>query len=1074
MSDTTKIKAVYGLSAMQKSMLLNYAIDETSDAYVEQFDFKIVGKLNTEYMQQALIKVSEHYDILRTVFSYRNTDEPYQIVLKELTPPFQVIDFTDELDIQTSITNFKEEDRKRGFQLSTESPLRACVIKEEETRWRFILTFHHIIMDGWSLGPLFQTLVSYYEELVSTRSCISKHEEYHYKDYISWVEKQDDSEAKQYWKDYLEGYEKEVGLTGFDQTKAYNNTTHKFSLSDDLYDAMKQFVKDKCITQNILFQVVWGILLQKFNYTEDVVFGAVVSGRTAQVSGTENMVGLFVNTQPIRIQFDEQSTFESVCKNVQSTNFRSMPYEYYPLYDIQRDCALKNKLINHVIAFENYPLADKLQDFSSSDNKGLKFEGVEVFERTNYDFHVVVNPGNTFGITFTYNKLLYCQDFIHTLERSIIKILQEVMKNPKTQINDICICSAYDKDKILNEFQMPAIPYCKDKNVVQLFREAVSKYGDKVALAWKEKEYTYKDVDRWSDHFVRKLQQIESGIGVGIGLMTEHTPEMVIGMLGILKSGNYFVPIDVKDSDQRLDIILSDANINVVCTTEELAKKVSDKHQAILIDDFDSIGNEKITLSEFDEIEDTADVAYMMYTSGSTGKAKGCNITHQNIVRLVFEQNYYDFNDKKVVLQTGSPAFDACTFEIWGTLLHGSKLVLTDEINILDGSKLKEVIRDYNVTTMWLTASLFNQLCDFEPELFRTLEYLLVGGSALSTKHISKVKKACPQLKVINGYGPTENTTFSTTHLIEDEDLLLERIPIGKPLNHSSAFVLDKGYNLLPIGCVGELCVGGDGVALGYHNRPDMTAERFINIPALTEGTLYRTGDLSRWLPTGVLDYIGREDNQVKIRGFRVEVSEIENVINEIKDIQDAAVIVKEIGSEKRLFAFYVAKQVVTPEKIKTELSRKLSNYMIPLGFIQLESLPLNKNGKVDKEKLSILYKNAEEQISVRNKSMSDIEKMVFQIVADVLGTENYDINGNFFDIGITSLNLITINNRLRKALDKEIPLTVLFEQTSVVSLAEYIEHMDQNIFEDEEEKVIEEDSNEEVDLLIRLMDDSE
>ncbi|MGW4114205.1 non-ribosomal peptide synthetase [Actinosynnema sp. NPDC004786] len=1032
MVDKDNIESISGLAAMQKGMLLSHAVDAGSDAYVEQFDFVITGEVDAGHLRAALAGASRTYSVLRTIFSYRNTDEPYQIVLKEWAPSLDVRDYRDRPDLDRDVEEFKVADRAKGFDLSADVLLRATLIRVADRRWRLVFTFHHIILDGWSLGPLFATMMGYYDELTRTGTFQPRHEALPYRDYIAWYERQRGEDARRYWEEVLDGYETEAVLPSDPRPGGYRGATHRFTLPDELHEGLKRFARDAGVTQSAVFQAAWGVVLQKFNYADDVVFGSVVSGRGTELGGIGEAVGLFANTQPVRVTTGPDRTFADLCRDVRDSYLRSSAFEHYALHEIQAVTALKNKLLNHVVAFENYPLSEQLRDFGGDEGDGLAFEGVEVFERTSYDLHIVVNPGRDFAITFAYNENHYAPDLVRALETCLVRVFAAAVADGQVRVGDIALWDAEEDAPAAQASPSSLL----DSSVVDVFADVVAAHGDKTALVWRGHEYSYAELDRWSDAVAWQLKERGVVPGTAVGVLVDRRPELIAAILGLLKNGNFYVPIDTKDAKPRVGYVVADAGVEHLCTVAEHADKAPASARVLLV------SKPSGDVPPFPRLRNlNGATAYLMYTSGSTGNPKGCRITHRNILRLVTDQEFFDFGERHVVMFTGSPAFDASTFEIWGTMLFGATLVLADELDVLDGDLMRDTIKRNQVTAMWLTSPLFNQLCAYDPAIFDRLEHLLVGGSALSVQHLVKVRAACPDLRITNGYGPTENTTFSTTHEIRPEDLRRERIPIGRPLAHSSAHVLDRGLNLVPPGAIGELCVGGDGVSTGYHNRPDLDLTSFVTVPALPGRRLYRTGDLVRELPDGTLDYLGRADDQVKISGFRVELGEVESVLRSLDRVEDAAVICVDVDGEKSLRGYYVAAERIAPDVVRQAMAKKVAPYMVPAGLVQLDRIPLNKSGKVDRTRLAGIRPEPEARREVPDLGpVSDVARVIFDIVADLVPVEAIDVNRNFFDLGINSLNLLTINNRLRKVLDRNVPLVQLFQHTSIASLAAYLD----------------------------------
>ncbi|OLF10148.1 non-ribosomal peptide synthetase [Actinophytocola xinjiangensis] len=1030
MVEKDDIESISGLAAMQKGMLFSHVVDTGSDAYVEQFDFTIAGEIDAGHLRTALAGVSRTYGVLRSLFSFRNTDEPYQIVLRERDPEWRVLDVRPSADPAAEVDALKAADRARGFDLAREVLLRATLVRVADRRWRLVLTFHHIVLDGWSLGPLFATMMGYYDELTSTGTYRQKSEALPYSEYIAWYENQHDTDARRHWADALEGYETAAVLPTTERPGGYQGASHRFTLPAGLYEGLRGFARDAKVTQNAVFQAAWGVVLQKFNHTDDVVFGSVVSGRGTALPGVGEAVGLFCNTQPVRVRTSAGQDFTGLCRDVQDAYLRANAYEHFALHEIQALTSLRTGLLDHVVAFENYPLSDQLQEFGGDEgDDDLAFEGVEVFERTSYDLHIVVNPGREFAVTFVYNENAYAPELMATLERSLLRVLTAAVADPAVPVAGLALADAPARHTAAT-----ASPRL-GSTLPAVFAEVVARHGERTALTWQGRHHTYRDLDAWSDAIARRLTDLGVAPGDPVGVLADRRPELVAAFLGVLKTGAFYVPIDTKDADPRVGHILADAGARHLCTVTDFAPKAPASVEVLLVDP--PTGDVPAFTGPATA---NADTAYLMYTSGSTGAPKGCGISHRNILRLVTDQTFFDFSAEQVVMFTGSPAFDSSTFEIWGTLLHGGTLVLAEELDVLDGDRMRAMITASGVRSMWLTSPLFNQLCDQDPTIFASLEHLLVGGSALSVPHLATVRAACPGLVLTNGYGPTENTTFSTTHRVRPADLERGRIPIGVPLAHSTAHVLDRALNPLPPGAVGELCVGGDGVSAGYHRQPELTAQRFVTVPALPGERLYRTGDLVRELPDGTFDYLGRADDQVKISGFRIELGEVEHVVRALPGVRDVSVICVENAGEKSLRGFYTTDSGLTPDQVRQGLAANVAPYLVPAELVALESLPLNKSGKVDRAALAAIRPAAPTPASAAELSgLSEMERVVYDALADLVPSGAVDVRRNFFDLGINSLNLLTINNRLRKALDRDLPLVLYFEHTSIAALAAHL-----------------------------------
>jgi amino acid adenylation domain-containing protein len=680
-----------------------------------------------------------------------------------------------------------------------------------------------------------------------------------------------------------------------------------------------------------------------------------------------------------------------------------------------------------------------------------------------------------------YCTRLFREDTIHRFIRCFQGVVSAVLAEPGIRLSEIEIINEEEKRQILVDFNASSTDYHRDKTIHELFVEQVEQAPHHMALIGQitnkkvtgedrcdrcryEEEplgqisnacdvghLSYKELNKISNQLARLLRSKGVEPGDMVGIIGGRSMEMVIGILGILKNGGAYLPIDADYPEERKNYMKADSRAKILLTAKEiaLAPKGTTFHP-----DLPRPYAPGTTL------------AYVMYTSGSTGRPKGVMVKHRNVVRLVKNTNFVELNPGTRILQTGAPVFDATTFEIWGSLLNGGQLALVRKDIILDAHQLGEALEKFEINTLWLSSPLFNQLARENIQLFSPLRYLLVGGDVLSPSHINKVKQEFPGLDIINGYGPTENTTFSATYLIEKE--FRHNIPIGRPIANSTAYIVGKYQNLQPIGVVGELWVGGDGVSWGYLNDPELTAEKFDRkiksflggpggrffkkAPLAAGGKLYKTGDLVRWLPDGNIEFLGRMDHQVKIRGFRIELGEIENHLINHEGVKDAKVLAREAGGQTRYLAAYIvlsepgaSEQGPVIAALREYLSQRLPDYMIPSYFILLEKMPLNSSGKVDRKSLPEPDESRPELAVSYLEPQTDVEVMIADIWKEVLGIDKVGINDNFFDLGGTSLKLVQVYTRLKDVVQKDISPLHLFRYTTIFSLTRYFIQEDKN-----------------------------
>ncbi|MDZ8137490.1 MAG: non-ribosomal peptide synthetase [Nostoc sp. DedQUE04] len=597
---------------------------------------------------------------------------------------------------------------------------------------------------------------------------------------------------------------------------------------------------------------------------------------------------------------------------------------------------------------------------------------------------------------------------------------------------------------LLIEWNHTQTDYPQQASIHQLFEAQVEKTPDAIALIFNNQHLTYRDLNNRANQLARHLRSLGVGTEILVGICIERSLEMVVALLAILKAGGAYVPLDPGYPQERLAFMLSDTQVSVLLTQKELVTKLP-TYTAFVIcldADWNTIAqNSKDNLST----SVTADnLAYVMYTSGSTGTPKGVSVIHRGVVRLVKETNYAQLTPEEVILQLAPISFDASTFEIWGCLLNGGRLVIYPP-NTPSLEELGQIIQQYQVTTLWLTAGLFHLIVDEKIDALKSLRQLLAGGDVLSVPHVQKFLQTVDNCQLINGYGPTENTTFTCCHPITAPLQPDVSIPIGRPIANTQVYILDKNLQLVSIGEAGELYIGGDGLARGYLNRPDLTAEKFIfhSFDSDLATRLYKTGDLARYLPDGNIEFLGRIDNQVKIRGFRIELGEIEREIAQHPDVREIVVLARQDeAGEKQLTAYIVPhyNSGYTHNKLRGFLQQRLPNYMVPSAFVMLESLPLTANGKVDRHKLPAPSRERPQLEQAYIAPQTDLERLLAGILSELLKIDRVGIDDNFFDLGATSISILQVAARIKQELGIELPAVKLFQYSTIGSLAKYLD----------------------------------
>ncbi|NIM15274.1 MAG: amino acid adenylation domain-containing protein, partial [Candidatus Aminicenantes bacterium] len=773
---------------------------------------------------------------------------------------------------------------------------------------------------------------------------------------------------------------------------------------------------------------------QKYNNCGDVVFGNVVSGRPPGIEGIERMVGLFINTVPVRIKGKENITVSRLVKEIHEESLVLRNYEYLSLAEIQANTCLGGELLDHIMVFENYPIETEIINASLEQELGFSVEKMEVREQTNYDFVLLLAPGKCLLVKFIFNSLTFDIEFVKCIERHFKEVIGQVVKNPGIDIKEIRILPEDEKRRILEEFNDTSVEFPDDKTIHDLFLEQMEKTPGNIALVFEDQQISYGELNRKANQLAHLLK--EKGVLADdiVGIMVERSVEMIVGILAILRAGGAYLPIDPEYPEERKQYMLADSDARILLTN------LSEGHH------FHHSSNQFST-------HHSGNLAYVIYTSGTTGQPKGTLVTHCNVNRVVKNTNYIELYANDRILQLSNYAFDGSVFDIYGALLNGAALVMLEQEKVLAVDQLAEVISNKQVTVFFVTTALFNALVDIRIDCFKNIRKVLFGGERVSVEHSRKALEYLGKDKIIHVYGPTETTVYATYYFIDTIDEACSTIPIGAPIANTTAYILDSYLHPVPVGVAGEVYIGGDGVARGYLNNPELTSEKFIDLEQanlfptpyspthpLTHSTKYRTGDLARWLPEGNIEFLGRIDLQVKLRGYRVELGEIETRLLNHPAVKEAVVIVREDKTgDKQLCAYVVYREPTEFTGLREFLARTLPDYMIPGFFVTLDKIPLTANGKVDRKSLPEPgLEGRSEYIAPRD----EVEKKLVEIWKGVLGLgddTSIGIEDNFFDLGGHSLKATILAAKIYREFQVRITLGQIFQTPTIRGISGFI-----------------------------------
>jgi tyrocidine synthetase III len=961
----------------------------------------------------------------------------------------------DYQDLQNEVSPMREAERlvKKEpfipFDLENGPLLRVKLLQVEIDKFIFLFTIHHIIADEWSMEVLVREILHLYHNYSAGKDNDLPALKIQYKDYTAWQNKQLTGEKLEEHRNYwFQQLSKEIPVLALPTDyprpaiKTYNGNRLSFILNKETTNGLKELGQKNGASLFVVVLAIIKALVYRYTHQNDIIIGSPVAGRDHL--DLEDQIGFYINMLPLRTVINGNEDFESLLNQVKITTLNGLNHQVYPFdklvdeLNIPRDTS-RSVLYDLGFTWHSIIIND---DDADSNLSFKKYQTDFITAKADLWFHGI-ESNEEIILFLEYNTDLFKKERIEHCVKHFETLANAIQKNSKAPLNQLEYLTAEEKKNILIDFNATKTPY-PSGTIQKLFEEQVQRSPEAVAIVYADKILTYAELNEKANHlahYLRKNYKIKADDL--IGLMVDRSERMIIGLLAILKSGAGYVPIDPEYPKKRIAYFLSDSKIKVLLTDSDKIFDLVEDYQGELF----ALDVQLPHLQESDsnpEITNTSDdLAYIIYTSGTTGVPKGVMINHKSVVRLVKNTNYVSLHSRQKLLQTGSISFDAMTFEVWGMLLNGGELHLMAKEELLEVPLLRKKLLEDSISIIWLTSSWFNQLADTDIHLFSKLDRLLIGGEELSPKHINKVRDAYPSLTVMNCYGPTENTTFSTAYNISTRHDY--SIPIGRPISNSTAYILDENGMPLPVGVSGEIYLGGDGLARGYWNQAALSKEKFVENVFEVDQKLYRTGDLGRWTSEGTIEFEGRKDSQVKIRGYRIELKEIEVTLLKHEEIEEGAVIV---GGEAESFivAYYVSNNDLS-ESLREFILGTLPSYMLPSYFVRMEQLPLTSNGKLDRERLPDPEGSNTSGIKYAQ-PVTELQERLVDIWQNILGAEKIGIHDNFFDLGGHSLKAIRVVSDIYKMLNIKIELSSLFTCPTIEKLSAAISGLKKVIYQ--------------------------
>ncbi|WP_326841138.1 amino acid adenylation domain-containing protein [Streptomyces sp. NBC_01558] len=1037
---THNVEDVYGLSPLQFGMLY-HSLEDTSDTrpYMVQMTEEVEGPFEDALFGQAWQQLVDRHSILRSAFVWEGVSEPVQVVQRKAPVPFAVRDLRGLPDQERRLEAFLAEDWERGFDLSRAPLVRVTVLRTAEARRYVVWSFHHILLDGWSVQILQKELFALYRGLLDgTPAALPPAAPY--RRYIEWLNAQQGDGSADFWKKYLAGVteptdlhvDRETGDTGVGECEVV--------ASSELFAQARDYARSQRITMNTLVQGLWSILLSRYSRRDEVLFGSTISGRSIALPGVDSMMGLFINTLPVRGRLTGDMGVAGWLRDLQDEQLEMRQWEYCHLVDVQKHSGIARgePLFRSILVFENYPVVQKPSDFP----EGLTRRLVNCVERTGYPLTLVASAGRALEFRFVYDRSRFDAAMIERMAGHLRTLLESVVAAPAARIAELNMLTERERQEILVDWNGVTGPYPDTATIHSLIEDRVATDPDAIAITHGDQQWTFAQVNARANQLAHHLRGTGITPDTLIAVCLDRSPELIATLLGIMKAGAAFVPLDPEYPTDRITYMVDDAQAPLIITNSNHTSRLPADTPRLLVDTEWPKG----PTTNPAPLASPDDLAYIIYTSGSTGRPKGVALEHRGVVNYLHwcDQNYPVTDPDGIgTILYSSVTFDLTITALFLPLIQGTQLAIPQPQpgqSAFDAA-IDLILTDVPISFLKATPSHLEILAAHLTTRQAThhITTIVAGGENLTPTLVAQLLDTSTTTTTIsNEYGATEGSVANVMSLTTTPDPNGNTTTLGRPITNTTTYVLDHHNQPAPIGIPGHALLGGICLARSYHNRPDLTEQRFTPNPLHTPGDprTYHTGDLVTWRPDGTLEFIGRIDNQIKLRGYRIELGEIENALNTHPHIHTTTITLREdTPGNKHLAAYIVTNEPVDNDALRAHLRQQLPDYMVPSTYVTLDQLPLTPNGKVDTKALPAPGSERPELGNAYTAPRTDTERVLAAIWVDILGIETVGVHDNFFALGGQSISAVRMVSRIREA-GLPIALQQIMRHPTVAGLA--------------------------------------